>query len=118
MYKLTYQEYRGCKDIITINLHNNYTILAIKIWNKENRNYTVELRIKENTVEKWNLVEEAESLTFDTNYKFINSAILKQVAKFLEEGFFKHYIQQYEYELKCFDRGNHLFEEERMNNAS
>ena len=38
--KLTYTEYRGCKDILTIDLHNGYTILAIKIWNKENEEYS------------------------------------------------------------------------------
>ena len=35
MQKLTYEEYRGCKDILMIDLHNEYTIIAIKIWNKE-----------------------------------------------------------------------------------
>ena len=117
MQRLIYKEYRGCKDILTIDLHNGYTILAIKIWNKEKQNYTVKLRIKENTVEKWNLVEEAESLTFNITYKFINSAILKQVVEFAENGFFYNYIEQYEYELKCFDRGHNLFEEERCVNA-
>lgn len=114
MQRLTYKEYRGCKDILAIDLHNGYIILAIKIWNKEKQNYTVELRIKEKTTEKWDLIEEAESLIFETNYKFINSAILKQVAEFAENGFFDNYIELYEYELKCFDRGNELFETERL----
>ena len=39
MQKLTYKEYKGCKDILTIDLHNSYTIIAIKIWNKDNQNY-------------------------------------------------------------------------------
>ena len=108
MKKLTYIEYKGCKDIITIDLHNGYTIIAIKSWNAEKENYTVELRIKEKTVDKWDLIEDAECLEFKANYKTINSAILKQVATLLDNGFFDYYIQRYEYELNCFDIGDEI----------
>ena len=68
MQKLTYEEYRGCKDILMIDLHNGYTIIAIKIWNKEKENYTVELRIKENTVDKWDLIDNKDA--------FVNALLL------------------------------------------
>lgn len=112
--KLTYEEYNGCKDIITINLHNDYSVIAIKSWNQDTRNYSVELKISKNSVGKWDLIEKAQTLEFSTNYKFINSAILKQVSIFLDEGFFNYYIQRYEYELKCFDMGNEVCEKERL----
>lgn len=108
--RLTYEEYRGCKDILFIDLHNNYTIIAIKIWNYEKQNYTVELRIKENSVDKWDLIESAETLEFDVDYKIINKAILKKVSTLLSECFFDYYIQRYDYELKCFDIGNELYD--------
>lgn len=119
MQKLTYEEYRGCKDILMIDLHNGYTIIAIKIWNKEKENYTVELRIKENTVNKWDLIDnrndsKPEEFVFDTNYRYINSAILKKVSQLFEEGFFDYYIDRYNYEIKCLNRGNSLYEEERL----
>ena len=119
MQKLTYEEYRGCKDILMIDLHNEYTIIAIKIWNKEKENYTVELRIKENTVDKWDLIDnrndsKPEEFVFDTNYRYINSAILKYVSQLFEEGFFDYYIDRYNYEIKCLNRGNSLYEEERL----
>ena len=114
MERLTYENYRGCNDIITIDLHNGYTIIAIKIWNKENHNYTVQLMLKENTVDKWDLIEKAESLEFDVDYKIINKAILKQVATLLSDGFFDYYIDRYEYELKCFDIGNEITEKESL----
>ena len=91
--RLTYENYRGCKDIITIDLHNGYTVIAIKSWNPEERKYTVELRLKENATEKWDLIEKAESLEFNIDYKIINKAILKQVATLLSEGFFDKYIK-------------------------
>lgn len=119
MQKLTYEEYRGCKDILMIDLHNGYTIIAIKIWNKEKENYTVELRIKENTVNKWDLIDnrnnsKPEEFVFGTNYRYINSAILKYVSQLFEEGFFDYYIERYNYEIKCLNRGNSLYEEERL----
>lgn len=30
----------------------------------------------------------------------------------MEEDFFTHYIQRYEYEMKCFERGDELYTKE------
>ena len=113
--RLEYKNYRGCKDILTIDLHNDYSVIAIKSWNSEEHEYVVQLMLKENTVDKWVLIEKAESLEFNVDYKIINKAILKHVATLLSDGFFDYYIKRYEYELKCFDIGNKLFEKERLN---
>ena len=51
MERLTYENYRGCKDILTIDLHNGYTVIAIKSWNPDEHKYTVQLMLKENTVD-------------------------------------------------------------------
>lgn len=110
--QLTYKQYRGCKDIITIDLHNSYTVIAIKSWNPDEQKYTVQLMLKENTVDKWDLIEKAENIELNANYQTINSAILKQVSNLLEEGFFDYYIQRYTYELKCFDIGSDLYKGE------
>ena len=112
--KLTYAEYRGCKDILTIDLHNDYTVIAIKSWEPDEHKYYVQLMLKEKTVDKWDLIEKAESLEFNVDYKIINKAILKYVATLLSDGFFDYYIQRYEYELKCFDIGNEIAEKERL----
>ena len=112
--KLTYTEYRGCKDILTIDLHNDYTVIAIKSWNPDEHKYYVQLMLKEKTVDKWDLIEKAESLEFNVDYKIINKAILKHVATLLSDGFFDYYIKRYEYELKCFDIGNEIAEKERL----
>ena len=118
MQRLTYKEYKGNKDILLIDLHNGYTIVAIKIWNSDKHKYIVELRIKENTIEKWDLIEKAEALEFDADYKIINKAILKQVSNFLSEGFFKYYIDRYEYENKCIEKGNEIYENEILDEKS
>ena len=50
--RLEYKNYRGCKDILTIDLHNNYTIIEIKSGNPNEKKYTVQLMLKDNTVDK------------------------------------------------------------------
>ena len=112
--RLEYKNYKGCKDIVTIDLHNDYTVIAIKSWNQDEQKYEIQLMLKENTVDKWELIEKAESLEFNVDYKIINKAILKHVSTLLSDGFFDYYIQRYEYELKCFDIGNEIAEKERL----
>ena len=112
MQRLKYEKYRNSNEIITIDLHNGYTVIAISTG--ENGSYITTLFLKENTIDTWKLIEKAENLEFHANQNTIDSAILKKVSSFLEEGFFDYYIQRYEYETKCFDRGNEIIEKERM----
>ena len=114
MERLAYENYKGCKDIITINLHTHYTVIAIKSWNPDEQKYNVQLMLKENTVDKWDLIEKAESIEFNVDYKIINKVILKHVAALLSDGFFDYYIKRYKYEMNCFDVGNNLAEKERL----
>ena len=115
MQKLKYEKFNNSNDVITINLHNEYTVIAVTGFDAENGAYTTTLFLKDNTVDTWKLVENAENLEFHVNQNTINSAILKKVSEFLNEGFFDYYIQRYEYEMKCFDIGNDLEESERLN---
>ena len=115
MQKLKYEKFNNSNDVITIDLHNGYAVIAITGFNSENRVYITTLFLKDNTVDSWKLIENVENLEFHANNKTINSAILKQVSTFLEEGFFDYYIQRYEYESNCFDIGNDLIESERLN---
>ena len=114
MQRLKYEKFNNLNDVIMIDLHNGYTVIAITGFNTENRVYTTTLFLKENTIDTWKLIENAENLEFHANHNAINSAILKQVSTFLQEGFFNYYIQRYEYEMKCFDKGNSIYEKERL----
>ena len=111
--RLKYEKYRGMNNVITIDLHNGYTIIAI-IGKDKNDIYDVQLMLKENTVVKWDLIEKAEHIVFGKDTKNIYSAILKTVGAYLQEGFFDYYIERYEYELKCFDIGNEIEEQKRL----
>ena len=114
MQRLKYEKFNNSNDVITIDLHNGYSVIAVT-WYAENRVYTTTLFLKGNTIDTWKLIENAENLEFHANQNTINSAILKQVSTFLEEGFFDYYIQRYEYEANCFNVGNDLVESERLN---
>ena len=114
MQRLKYEKYNNSNDVITIDLHNGYTVIAITGFDAEKRVYTATLFLKENTIDTWKLIENAENLEFHVNHNTINSAILKQVSIFLKEGFFDYYIQRYEYEMKCFDKGNSIYKKERL----
>lgn len=111
--RLKYEKFRNTDNIITIDLHNSYTTIAI-IGKNENDAYDVQLMLKENTVNNWTLIEKAKHLTFNATDKTIYSAILKTVSTYLQEGFFDYYIERYEYELKCFDIGNEIEEQKRL----
>ena len=115
--RLKYKRFMNTDNIITIDLHNGYTVIAI-IGKDETNTYDVCLMLKEDTVDTWNLVEEAEHLTFNATSHTIYSAILKTVGTYLQEGFFDYYIDRYEYELKCFEIGDELAEKERLGNAN
>ena len=115
MEKLFYNKYKGSNDILTIDLHNGYTIIAIKGWNYDNRVYDIEFRIKDNNLENWDVIE--ESITFENaEPKTINSAILKWVGTNLENGYFDEYVQRVKYYNDCFERGNEMFEKEYLCN--
>ena len=107
--RLTYENYNGCKDIITIDLHNDYTVIAIKSWNPEN--FSVEFHLKEKTTDMWQLIQDATTV-FHADNSTINSAILKHVATRFANGFYDYFIERYEYDLKCFDIGNNALSED------
>lgn len=101
------------RDTIEVDLENNYKVIALAAWNNIKKQYYITLMIHENSVNLWNLVEKAENLPLQSNIKSIKRNMAMLVTNLLTEGFFKYYIERYEYELKCFDRGNTLFEKDR-----
>ena len=114
MQRLKYEKFNNLNDVIMIDLHNEYTVIAVTGFDVETKTYITTLFLKENTIDTWKLIENAKNLEFHANHNTVNSAILKQVSTFLQEGFFNYYIQRYEYEMKCFDKGNSIYEKERL----
>lgn len=113
MNKLTYEKVNNSNDVIMIDLHNGYSVIAISGWNPVKKCYTTTLSLKENTIDTATLIEKADQLEFYANAKTINSAILKQVGTYLEEGFFDYYIKRYDFEADCVSCGYELVEKQR-----
>ncbi len=99
---------------ISVDLMNDYSVIAMANWNNATKKYNVTFYIKRNDIDMLDLIERVENLEFDSDIKSIKSDISTYITTLLTEGFFDYYIKRYEYEQKCFDKGNELFEQERL----
>lgn len=106
--RLKYEKYNNCDNVIIIDLHNGYSVIAI--WGQVDNTFTTTLHLKEKTTDKWSLIE--IPLEFIATRSTINSAILKQVSKYLNEDFFDFYIEREEYEFRCAEIGCNLLDQE------
>jgi len=98
---------------VSIDLQNGYSIIAMARWDSEKKKYYTTLLLHENTVSKWDLIEEAANIEMDSDMKAIKRDMAQYVTDLLTNGFFNKYIDRYEYELKCFDMGFEILEKER-----
>lgn len=106
--RLKYIKWNNCDNVIIIDLHNGYSVIAI--WGTENKtDFTVTLHLMENTIEQWDLI--VDDWTFVAKEGTINAAILRTVADKLEEGFFDEFIRRSEYYVKCSDIGSEVLEQ-------
>lgn len=123
--KLTYERLFNTNNIISIDLHNGYSIIAISGRDRtpiesdddtKSFKYTTTLFLKADTINDWKMINDDETLEFIANDKTVNSAILKSVSKMLSEKFFDPHFERYEFELKCAEIGVEKIEKERMEN--
>lgn len=102
---------------ISIDLQNEYTIVAMANWDGDEKKYHVTLYMKRNDIDDLKLIGRACDIEFESSVKDIKTDIAKYVTTLLSDGFFEYYIRLYEYEQQCFDRGFDLYEQERTTNA-
>ena len=108
--RLKYERINNSNDVISIDLHNGYTVMAISGHIEEE--YTTTLFLKDNEIDTWREIE--DGITFVANYKTINSAILKHVSTLMDNGKMDKYIETLKFELKCTERGIEIVEKERL----
>ena len=98
--RLRYEKVNNSNDVILIDLYNGYSVIAVSGESKELESYITSLYLKENSIETLRLIGAADKLIFSKEQipHGINSAILKTVSDFLENGFLQYYIDQYEFE--------------------
>lgn len=112
--RLFYIKYKGNEDILEISLHNGYSVIAIKIWECNSFKYSVGFWITKEDINRWQLIDELECITFKKNYKTINGSILKFVSDKFKNGFFDKYINKYEYTIKCEKLGYDILQEKEL----
>ena len=113
-------QYKG--QIIEIDLpeecgYKNYFVECRYKYDKSKDKYLLSMWINRHDVEN---KLKLSSKNIDTQYIFgTKETIVENICRVVHQaslsGFFNEYIQAYEYELKCFDKGNELFEEELLN---
>ncbi len=102
-------------NMIYVNLQNGYTAIGIAKWDREQKCYLVDIMLKDDTIDLWDLCQKAENVPFtDSKRDTINRDMAAYITGRLTEGFFQYYIDRYEYEQRCFDRGHEMFEAERL----
>lgn len=95
---------------IVVDLHNGYSILAMSRWDKEERLYNTTLYIKKNDIDRFDLIDFALSVETDNKKE-----LCMKVLKYVENTDFTYYVNRTKYELDCFERGNALYEKEKLN---
>lgn len=101
---------------LDIDLENGYWVRADAKYNHNSQRYDMTFYIKQNTIDKYAAIEPLNNkhIRFPGERKTIKTEILRYVSSLLSQNYFDDCIRNYEYEIKCFDRGNELFENERI----
>lgn len=112
--------YKG--NTIEINLpeecgHAGYSVECTYRYVKRKEKYLLSMWLKRNDIASKFKIESQE---IDTQYiSGTRENIVDNICRIVEQasfnGYFEHYIGRYEYEISCFERGNTLFENERVN---
>ena len=92
--------YENMGHIISFNLQDGYSIRC---------NYN--LYLTRNDID---FLDKIDTYYLEGDKGTIKTVIVKFVEEKYNEGFFNYYIERIVYMLKCFDKGNEMFEDERL----
>lgn len=113
--------YRNIGYTIEINLpeecgHRGYSVECRYQYSKEEDKYLLSMDLKRKDVgDRMKIdAQHVDTQLISGTKETIRQNICKIVEQASLSGFFEPYIERYEYTCKCFDRGNELFEDERM----
>lgn len=98
--------------------HDGYIIDCTYRQGKTEDKYLLSMWLRHKSIRNgFNLAPQEIDTQYITSSKM---TITRDIRKIVEHasliGFFEEYIQRYEYEQRCFERGNELYERERMGN--
>lgn len=100
--------------------YEGYSVECRYQYDKEKEKYSLSMWLMRNDIDDRFKIDSQE---IDTQYiSGTRETIRQNICRIVEQaslsGFFDTYIQRYEYTYKCFDKGDEIFEKERLSNAS
>lgn len=100
--------------VISVPINDSYKIYALPLWDKSEKLYHTRLYLVRKDIGNLVPIMEHENIEIKSDIKTVKIDLARYISNLNSKGSFKDYIQRYEYEQKCFDRGNESFEQERL----
>ena len=98
---------------ISVKLPNtDYTIHMMAAYDKDNQIYNTKTYIERNDIYDLSLINDDYKLESDS--KNIKYDMANYITEQFNNGFFNYYIERYDYQQKCFEKGNEFYEDERI----
>lgn len=102
--------------------YKNYFVECVYHFDKTNGKYALSMWLNRNDIEDRMMLS---SKKVDTQYiSGTKGTIVENICRIVHQAstvpnkdgirYFDHFVKRYEYELACFERGNELFEQERL----
>ena len=96
--------------------YEGYSVECRYLFNKTRGKYSLSMRLKRDDIDDTFKIDSQE---IDTQYiSGTKETIKENICRIVEQaclsGYFNYYIERYEYAYKCFDKGDELFEQERL----
>lgn len=100
--------------------YEGYSVECTYRYDKDKEKYLLSMWLMRKDISDKFKIDHQE---IDTQYiSGTKETIRQNICKIVEQaslsGFFTKYIERFEYTYKCFDRGDDLFEKERLQDAS
>lgn len=108
------QFFKKCGMVIEVDLHyNGYMVRGkqLKTGNRESNTYNITFELRRKDISKWDVLDEK---VFHLESDNINLDTAKFIQDKFAEGYFKRFIDSYEYELACTDKGIEVIENEQL----
>ena len=86
---------------ISVDLHNNYTVVTLAKWNKEKESYLATFYIKQTDIDHLDLMDDQIEIEFSSEIKTIKNDLVKYIEMLIERGIIQRYMDRYKYELLC-----------------
>lgn len=100
--------------------YKGYSVECRYQYDKQKQKYSLSMWLKANGIDERFKIDSQE---IDTQYiSGTKENIRQNICRIVEQaslsGYFDHYIQRYEYEMRCFNIGNDIVEKENLGDAN